>query len=216
MARRGPDALAGYPRTSRSGSPSGARCPRSVHGPGAVLRPDDRGSTRPISARAASGLAGLVDQAVPVAAGVGITAYRDDRAGVRPRSAGRHDRGRPAPPPDMKCPEEPSILGRVPQSKLRRSQGFGPSAPSGKDHYAPRTGRRVGAYPRPSPIEGLFQIGFPPLVHRREGSSWRTARPAGRPRSAAPTSATAWGRPWDEPAAGGRSADEPRPGAPAA
>ena len=80
--------------------------------------------------------------------------------GLRPAGPGTRTR---------KCPEEPSILCRVPQSKLRRSQGFGPSAPSGKNHYAGRAGRL------PSGLSTTFAVATP------NSRRFSTARPPVRP-----------------------------------
>jgi hypothetical protein len=85
------------------------------------------------------------------------------------------------PPADgsetWKRPEEPSNLGRVPQSKLQRSQGFGPSAPSGKNNYARR---------HPTLATGLSTT-FP--VGRADSRRFSTAHPpargnGGKPRGA--------------------------------
>ena len=94
-----------YPRTSRLGRPFRARCPRSVHGPG--------------------------DERVPATASGQRSSGQRTSPGRTRIPAGSSSAGRWA----WKCPEEPSIFHRVPQSKLQRSQGFSPSAPSGKTHY---------------------------------------------------------------------------------
>jgi len=116
MAGRMPGWLWGYPRTSGSKRPIASRCPRSVHG-GALWA----------TGRVATGR----------------RAVRRNPAGSPSRGAARRAAidSPTLPGRDMKMPGGTAVLHRVPQSKLQRSQGFGPSAPSGKENYALGTRR---------------------------------------------------------------------------
>ena len=71
----------------------------------------------------------------------------------------------PRPIRTEKRPEEPSILGRVPQSKLQRSQGFGQRPLRACLTIAAGGRSWLPAYPRPWNFPAPDRRGFPPVVH---------------------------------------------------
>ncbi len=89
------------------------------------------------------------------------------QAASSPATSERRQPGRQT----RKCPEEPSIFHRVPQSKLQRSQGFSPSAPSGKINYDRRTSPLATGlsttFALPTPDSRGFSTGHPRSAARR-------------------------------------------------
>ena len=180
-----------------------ARCPRSVHGPGAAggsagveagawagwLREPALG--HPDTTPACSQLVGHDRGRARMRRAIGRSDDRERRLEGHRAGKRRSCRRRAAATASdwrrtRKCPEEPSILGRVPQSKLQRSQGFGPSAPSGKNHYDRRTaaaGYRLIHDLRGSagPESGRFSTARPPTALEVVGHV--AARPAGPTRT---------------------------------
>jgi hypothetical protein len=116
----------------------------------------------------------------PRAAATALVTGAIDRASGKAQG---HRRNRLATPPadgpeTWKRPEEPSVLSRVPQSKLRRSQGFGPSAPSGKNHYDRRhptlaTGLST-TFVVARPDSRRFSTAHPPVRERRRAAQRRS------------------------------------------